>query len=429
MMRTATTNSMSVLLICHSYPPVLGGSEIEAQRVCSAMIRRGHRIRVVCSGGEPMPPVRDWMDPKGVPVRIYAGQWKGAVKDLVFAFRVAGMLIRERNAYQLAYFLMQGLHLATGLPVAKMLGKPIVMKFSCSGMITQMRESWLGRLELFFLKRWATQILVLNPGMKQEALSVGFDDGQIGWMPNPVDTEYFRPAELEQRDAYRRELNIAADAPLVVFIGRLDPQKKIPWMLGGFARLAQTRPRTLLALVGDGPLREEIYGLVRLLNIKDKVIFAGPVPTDDVLKWNQMADTCVLVSEVEGLPCSLIEAMSVGVPPIVSNIPAHTQLVEHEVHGLITAVGDEESIARGLQQVIDDQALRERMGRAARQRMKDVFSTDRVVDRYESLFQSVLNGGDVGGTKTHGLEFSSERHSAHSTFPGVTDKAGADSKL
>ncbi len=51
----------SILLICDSYPPVMGGSEIEAQRVCSAMIHRGHRVLVLCSGGKPMPPVRDWV--------------------------------------------------------------------------------------------------------------------------------------------------------------------------------------------------------------------------------------------------------------------------------------------------------------------------------------------------------------------------------
>src|SRR5271156_5648778 len=126
----SSSNRISFLLVCHSYLPVIGGSEIEAQRVCESLIARGHRIRVVCAGGDPMPPHRDWVDPKGVPVRIYAERWKGAMKDIVFALRVAGMLIRERNDYEVVYFLMQGLHLAAGLPVAKALGKPVVMKIA-----------------------------------------------------------------------------------------------------------------------------------------------------------------------------------------------------------------------------------------------------------------------------------------------------------
>ena len=61
----ALNGRVRVLLISDSYPPVLGGSEIEAQRVSAAMIRRGHRVQVLCAGGPPMPEVRDWVDPWG----------------------------------------------------------------------------------------------------------------------------------------------------------------------------------------------------------------------------------------------------------------------------------------------------------------------------------------------------------------------------
>ena len=56
--------------------------------------------------------------------------------------------LQGRNDYEVAYFLMSGLHLATGLPIARLLGKPIIMKFSCSSLVVGMRQSFLGRLEL-----------------------------------------------------------------------------------------------------------------------------------------------------------------------------------------------------------------------------------------------------------------------------------------
>ena len=124
----AQTTSFSFLLICQTYPPVIGGSEIEAQRVCSELIRRGHQATVVCAGGDPMPPLKYWIDPQGVPVRIYAARWKARLRDVVFALRVAQMMICERRSYQLVYFLMQGLHVAAGLPVARLLRKPVLMK-------------------------------------------------------------------------------------------------------------------------------------------------------------------------------------------------------------------------------------------------------------------------------------------------------------
>src|SRR5215203_789616 len=81
---TSHGRKLSVLLVCHSYPPVIGGSEIEAQRVCSGLIRRGHRMEVICCGGDPMPRARRWVDPYGVPVRMY-GSGNRKIDDHVYA--------------------------------------------------------------------------------------------------------------------------------------------------------------------------------------------------------------------------------------------------------------------------------------------------------------------------------------------------------
>lgn len=338
-----------------------------------------------------MPEVSEWVDPCGLRVRLY-GSGSPTWRDRTYALGVAWTLFKERRDYDVVYFLMQGLHLATGLPVARLLGKPIVMKFSCSGIIADMSKSWMGRLEIALLKRWASKILVLNPGMAEEALQAGFDQARLGWMPNPVDTDYFRPCSAAERAQCRRELGIGEDVPLAVFIGRLDHQKKLPWLLGAFARVVRERPQAVLALIGDGPLRSEIEALVANLKLDRNVVFTGRVPTSGVLQWLHAADTWALVSELEGLPCSLIEAMSAGVATVVSDIPAHTQLVDHDAEGLVTELGNEEAIARALLRVLDDPALRDRLGRAARQRMVENFSTSRVVDRYETLFTEYATG-------------------------------------
>src|SRR5579872_4590285 len=103
---------ISLLLISYSYPPVLGGSEIEAQRVCAGLMRRGHRVTVLCAGQPPMPLEAKWVDPSGVPVRSFGRRRQGKVREWMFALGVAWTLWNERRNYQLVYFLMQGLHLA-----------------------------------------------------------------------------------------------------------------------------------------------------------------------------------------------------------------------------------------------------------------------------------------------------------------------------
>jgi glycosyltransferase involved in cell wall biosynthesis len=369
---------------------VLGGSELEAQRVSQALQQRGHTVKILCAGGAPMPPVTHWVDPCGIPVRIFGGRWPVALRGYVFAAGVAWTLFKERGDYEIAYFLMHGLQLVSGLPVAGMLGKRIVMKFSCSGLVAQMTESMVGRLSLRFLRRWASRILILNPGMLEEAKQVGLDDDLMGWMPNPVDTDQFSPCSAEERARLRKDRNLHPETPVAVFVGRLDTQKELPWLVGAFALVVRDRPRATLVLIGDGPLRAQIEQLVRDLGLERNVIFTGRLDADGVIGWLRAGDVFTLISAVEGLPCALIEAMSVGVAPLVSNIPAHTQLIEDNVHGLVTETGNKESIARGLVRLIDDPQLRTRLGVAARRRMIDQYSTPQVANCYEALFTSVL---------------------------------------
>lgn len=405
-MSNATVNPLSVLLICHSYPPVLGGSEIEAQRVSQALIARGHRVQVVCAGGPPMPPVRDWVDPKGVPVRIYAGRWKGALKDVVFALRVAGMLLRRRNDYDVVYFLMQGLHLAAGLPVSRLLRKPIVMKISGSGVVPFMNKSIFGRLELAWLRKWAHSVMVLNEGMRQEAIDHGLPPEQLLWMPNPVDTDEFAPASEPDHAALRSAHGIPAGASVVFYCGRLAPEKRLDSLLAAFALALKQVPQSLLVLVGDGPTRADLEQQCQRLGIQENVRFVGAVNPAEVAPWLKVADVFALVSVLEGFPCALSEAMSSGVASLVSDIPANRQLIRDGEHGLLAPVGDSAAIAAAMVRLLSDPPLRMQMGQAARKSIQDNYSTSRIADRYESLFRSVTGNNSSAAKPTAPIQAS-----------------------
>ncbi len=389
----SSAGPISIVLVCHSYPPVLGGSELEAQRVCVALIRRGYRVIVVCAGGDPMPSVRDWIDPEGVPVRIYAGRWKGGMKDIVFALRTAAMLLWERRSYHLVYFLMQGLHLAVGLPVAKFLGKPILMKIGGSGVIPLMTGSPSGRLELRWLRKWAYRVMILNEGMREEAITEHFPPHLLYWMPNPVDTSEFAPCSAGKRLEQRERFGIPARAPVVLYCGRLAPEKALPSLLDAFALVVCRIPDAVLVLVGDGPLRASLAGQAERLGLSpENVRFAGQVAPAKICRWLQIADVFSLVSPSEGFPCALVEAMSTGLASVVSDIPGNRQLIDSEEHGLLVPVGDAETIAGAIRRVLEDNTLRGRMGEAARRRVLEHYSTSKIAERYETLFDDALSG-------------------------------------
>jgi glycosyltransferase involved in cell wall biosynthesis len=386
----ARDGKVSLLLISYSYPPVLGGSEIEAQRVCAALQQRGHRVMVLCAGGGPMPATAHWVDPCGLHVRLFGGNCPERWRGYVFALGVAWTLLKERRNYQVVYFLMKGAHLATGIPMAGILRKHIVMKFSGSSLITEMAASRLGRLELRFLRRWAARVMVLNPGMFAEAANSGLAPTQLMWMPNPVDTSEFCPCDAASKAGWRRELGLPEAALVVTFVGRLAPEKELPSLLRAFARVCHQCPEAMLVLVGDGPGRAELMQVTKQSGLEANVTFAGQVDAGAVRKWLQASDAFTLVSSLEGLPCSLIEAMAVGLPAVVTDIPAMLQLVDHEVQGLVVELRNENSIARALLRLLEDSTLRARLGTAARQCVLDTFSTEKVIGLYEELFRGLL---------------------------------------
>jgi len=384
-------NPVSLLLISDTYPPVMGGSEIEAQRVSAEMIRRGHRVLVLTSGGPPMPPLRNWVDPAGVPVRILTRNAKGRWKDFQFAGRVAWALWRERRNYQVAYFLMQGLHLAAGLPVARVLNKPIVMKFGGSGVIPLMRGSRAGRIELGWMRRWAARLLILNDGMMQEAMEDGFPRDLMSWMPNPVGTDEFRPRQPGEGSKLRAAFGIPEEGLVALYVGRLAPEKGLIALLRAFALAVRKQPRAMLVLVGDGPMRPELERLAAELGMgPGKVAFRGRVEASEVPLWLRASDVFALLSPSEGFSCALAEAMAAGLASVVSRIPANVQLIEDGVHGLLTPVGDDAAAGRALLRLLEDSELRGRMGCAARQRVLENYSTAQVAERYEALFAEIL---------------------------------------
>lgn len=336
-----------------------------------------------------MPDVRHWTDPWQVPVHIY-GRGPGRWNDYKYALGVAWTLLTRPRDFEIAYFLMPGIHLLLNIPVAKLLGKSVVMKFAGSSEIQKVARAFVGPIELALLRRWSDRTMVLNDGMIEEAISAGFRRDQLLWMPNPVDTTQFAPVSPEVRLRLRSDLGLRLDAFAFVFVGRFAPEKQLPTLVKGFALTAAGNPAARLILIGDGPLRRELEDQVREEGIGEKVIFAGMCDAAAISRWLQASDVFTLVSAVEGLPVSLIEAMSTGLPAIVSDIPAMRQLIDEGVHGLRIRSGDPQSIASAMKRLLEDQALVRSLSEAARPSVVDRFSTERVLSAYEDMFESLM---------------------------------------
>src|SRR5262249_44200284 len=149
---------------------------------------------------------------------------------------------------------------------------------------------------------------------------------------------------------------------LLTWVGRLVPIKRVDVLLRAFARASQTA-RLRLAIVGDGELREQLQAQARQLGVADRVWFAGY--RDDMPTVAAAADIAVLSSDNEGTPVSLIEAAAAGKPGVSTDVGGVADVVTPD-SGFLVPAGDSDALADALAKLGSDPALRDSMGRHAR---------------------------------------------------------------
>lgn len=167
----------------------------------------------------------------------------------------------------------------------------------------------------------------------------------------------------------------------VVAVSRLEPQKNHKMMLQAFAEFVRKYPEYTLYLYGKGSLEGELRQLAVTLQIEDKVIFEGF--RKDVMKEIREAGMFVLSSDYEGISNSLLEAMAVGLPVISTDCPCGGSrlCISHGVNGLLTPVGNAESLEKAMTQIASSEEEAVSMGQEA-VKVREQFSSQSIVEQW-----------------------------------------------
>ena len=152
-------------------------------------------------------------------------------------------------------------------------------------------------------------------------------------IPNGIDLEPFQNPRTRHT---RAELGIPESAKVMVYVGRIAPEKNLAFLLRAFAVVSRELPETCLLLVGDGPEMDNLMDRAQQSGISEKVIFAGRVEYEDVSGYLNIADAFVTASVTEVHPLSVIEAMAVGLPVLGIESPGVGDTVADGVNGLLT---------------------------------------------------------------------------------------------
>ena len=346
-----------------------GGQEIRILSESQGMIRRGHEVRLLCPAeariyGEAPP----W----GIPVTaLPIGR-----KRLAGVKALAAWLRSHRcdivNTHSSTDSWLAALALA-------MLKRPCPMvrtRHISAPIPRNLASRWL-------YERATARIVTTGEALKRQLVEVnGFTAGRIESVPTGVDAQRFCPGD---RAAARRALGLAEGGFLVGIVATLRSWKGHRYLVEALAQLPED---VHLVIVGDGPQREALEKQVDDKGLRARVRFAGNQA--DVVPWLQALDAFALPSYAnEGVPQALVQAMLVGLPCVTTTAGSISELAEHDATALVVPTQNAHALVAALGRLVDDPALRARLGEAARRHCAERFSYENMLDRMEAIYASV----------------------------------------
>lgn len=176
----------------------------------------------------------------------------------------------------------------------------------------------------------------------------------------------------------------------IICVGRLVPAKGQHILVAAVDRLARAGRAVRLRVVGDGPDRAALEHDVAARGLAGHVVFEGAVNQDRIRALYAQADAFALASFAEGIPVVLMEAMAMEIPCVTTCITGIPELIRDGIDGLLVAPSDDEALAAALGRLMDDAALRRRLGEAGRRRVDEKYHLSRNTDRLAEIFRRRL---------------------------------------
>ncbi len=208
---------------------------------------------------------------------------------------------------------------------------------------------------------------------------------------NGFDPERFRPLPASASNL-REKMGISPSEAVILYVGRLIGLKGVKFLLHAASRIRKSFPIKVV-IVGEGEERNALANLSRDLGMERKVVFAGFIPHSEIPPYLRLARFAVFPSLAdEAFGISICEAMACGLPVIGTRVGGIPELIVDGQTGFLTEPRDEAALAEKMENLLQDPEGGREMGRRAAERVRELFTWEKVVDRLMPVYKRVLNG-------------------------------------
>jgi glycosyltransferase involved in cell wall biosynthesis len=378
-----------IWMISASFYPWIGGAELQLQRISKILLAENYSLKVLTRRHrEGLPkdlPAEDSVD--GVPIRRLYSRGSSQIASLLFT--VGGL-------WHLFWHGRRSIYYANGpgapawlAVIAQYLfgGRSIIKVRSGSYNYSRLYLSHWWRAWLFVLPlRLASRAVVVSKDGACLMHTLGIPEHRVVHIPNGIDTDFFCPVSQETKPAICQQLGFATDKTIVLYAGRLDCiTKGVDLLVRAWAGLSsEMRESALLIILGDGPDRDKVIGLIKSLGVEHSIVMMGS--KQEVRDYYWASDIFVLPSRDEGLSNALLEAMACGLPVVASNVGGTLDVVQHGKNGFLYKAEGDRQLTQQLSSILQMRIQWNEMGMYGRKVVISHASFPVVVDRLKELY-------------------------------------------
>ena len=402
---------MKICIFTETYYPVMGGGETQAQLLAEGLVTSGHSALILTRRSDAS--LKKYEQHGKVDIHRLAPVGNGQLKKWGLLLSSLPKLIRLRHQYDLIFVSGYRIIGMTAVLVGKLLKKQVVLKADSQGEMSGdffesglkkfgvSKSSFLFRSFIGFRNRILKQadaFSAISTEIASEWTSSGIPSERVHLIPNSVDTTRFFPVGIERKNLLRKKLNLPQDVIIAIYTGRLVSYKGLPLLLEVWNDIRYKHEKILLILAGTGGLdihncEDDLRKSVKKDELENHVFFTGMVL--NVPEYLQASDIFVFPTENDAFPSSIVEAMACGLTVITTPVGAIKNIVTNGKTGVLIQPSNFSQLFQALDVMLSDRENLSRFGSSAHQSVKDKYSAKAVTEKYQTLFQNLIESMKV----------------------------------
>ena len=420
---------MKIVIATAVYYPMINGVAVFSHNLAVGLAKRGHEVMVICPSqtGKNYSRMEDGVKVqhlKSIDVKVYPDQindvppkkhflgvdwphlyYKNGLKVSVFPAREVRKALDD--------FQPDVVHVQVSDPIglsvvsyARKKGIPVVTtEHNQPEVFTEplhipgvVRKPVNAVLSAYFRNRQSKSDFVTMP-TRQAIDNLILSHGKefkvpVAAVSNGVDLTNFKPGEAPA--GIYEKYGISKDALIALYVGRVDPEKKVELVIEAFRRAHEVLPKTELVIVGDGVDKVRLEKMVRNSVFSDAVKFLGRVLPPDLYELYKVGDVFATASEIETQGIVLIEAAATGLPLVAVDAGAVSEICVNKVNGFLCQPGDVDGISMAMVKILSDQKTRQKMA-AESVKLAHEHDLEKTLDKFINIYNKVLKGQEKGG--------------------------------